>query len=1355
MSKKPFYLGLDIGTDSVGYAVTDTKYNILKFHGEPAWGSTIFEPASFNSERRGFRTSRKNIDRKKQRVGYVQDFFAEEIVKKDPRFFVRLQESALYRDEVNDQYILFNDEDYSDANYHNEYPTIHHLIQELMNNEAPHDVRLVYLTCAWLVSHRGHFLSNIDINNLDKIKDFQSVYTAFLAYFADNGYTTPWECTAVSDIGNALKEKTSITVKNKKLVAVLFDGKKPGKTITEEFPYSREAMVKLLSGGTCKLKDLFGKEEYEEFGSVSLGMDDDKLGEIMTNIGDDFDIIAELRSLFDWATLVDVLGKYSTISEAKVAIYNQHKKDLQTLKYFIRKYVPNRYDDVFRAEDKDNYVAYTYHTNDGNTSSLKKKTIEVVSKYLLQNVKDIIPTGDDAEKYQDMIARLETDSFLQKQKNTSNRVIPYQLYAYELKCILENASKYLPFLNKEDENGLTVKDKVYSVFTFKIPYFVGPLNAHSQHAWLERKAGKIYPWNFEEMVDLDVSEQNFIQRMTNRCTYIPGEPVLPKDSLLYHQFMVLNEINNIRINREKISVELKQRIYNELFLNVKKITRKKLIDFLICNGELEKGKEDLLTGVDITINSNLSSQIAFRQLLDKGILSTADVEKIIERASYAEDKTRLSKWLEKEFPQVDDTDRRYICRVKIKDFGRLSRAFLCELEGANKKTGEIMTIIGALWNTQNNLMELLSDEFTFMEKLKEIQRDYYAVNPVSLSDRMNEMYISNSVRRSVYRTLAIVKDVEKAFGVPEKIFVEMARGGAADQKGKRTKTRKQQILDLYALCKDEDVKHLKRQLDDMGEYAENRLQGDKLFLYYMQLGRCMYSGEPIELEKLGTKLYDIDHIYPQAFVKDDSIINNKVLVLSTKNGEKSDKYPIASDIRHAMKGFWSVLKDKQLISAEKYSRLVRNTPFTEEEKYGFINRQIVETSQSTKAVATILGEKYPDTEIVYCKARLTSEFRQEFDIWKSRTINDLHHAVDAYLNIVTGNVYSMKFTKKWFSPSSNYSVKTKTLFTRPLICDGVTVWDGEEMLKRVKKTATKNTAHLTKFAYFKHGGFFDQMPVPKSNGLVPRKKGLDPERYGGYNKAGVMFYIPTKYKLGKKTEVIIMSVEMLVGDRFLADKEFAIEYAYQRLEHILGKKVNEISFPMGMRPWKVNTVLSLDGYKVCISGIGSGGKCLIAQPFTPFLDNPFWNFYLKKLEAYLKKITENAKYVYSEEYDHISVLKNIELYDLYLHKYRNTIFRHRVNAPIDTLEKGRKRFVSLEINDQVRMLMNIHQTFGRTSSGGVDLKAIGGAGKTGATVNFSSSISNWKKKYTDVRIIDSSVTGLWTKTSDINLLELV
>ena len=57
-----------------------------------------------------------------------------------------------------------------------------------------------------------------------------------------------------------------------------------------------------------------------------------------------------------------------------------------------------------------------------------------------------------------------------------------------------------------------------------------------------------------------------------------------------------------------------------------------------------------------------------------------------------------------------------------------------------------------------------------------------------------------------------------------------------------------------------------------------------------------------------------------------------------------------------------------------------------------------------------------------------------------------------------------------------------------------------EDLQKVKKIAAKNTAHFTKYSFYKRGGLFDQMPVPAATGLVPLKKGMDPEKYGGYNK---------------------------------------------------------------------------------------------------------------------------------------------------------------------------------------------------------------------------------------------------------------
>ena len=188
MKSKKYYLGLDIGTDSVGYAACDEKYNLIKFHGEPVWGSVIFDAASLNAERRSFRSARRRLDRRQDRVVFLQEIFAEEVAKVDERFFIRLLESHLWRDDTPDRYIYFNDPTYTDKDYFNQYPTIHHLITELMDNKAPHDIRLVYLACAYLVSHRGHFLSNVDENNIDQIRDIQSVYSQFEGYLRANDY---------------------------------------------------------------------------------------------------------------------------------------------------------------------------------------------------------------------------------------------------------------------------------------------------------------------------------------------------------------------------------------------------------------------------------------------------------------------------------------------------------------------------------------------------------------------------------------------------------------------------------------------------------------------------------------------------------------------------------------------------------------------------------------------------------------------------------------------------------------------------------------------------------------------------------------------------------------------------------------------------------------------------------------------------------------------------------------------------------------------------------------------------------------------------------------------------------------
>ena len=49
-----YYLGLDMGTDSVGWAVTDMDYRIPKFKGNAMWGVRLFDESNTAEERRLF-----------------------------------------------------------------------------------------------------------------------------------------------------------------------------------------------------------------------------------------------------------------------------------------------------------------------------------------------------------------------------------------------------------------------------------------------------------------------------------------------------------------------------------------------------------------------------------------------------------------------------------------------------------------------------------------------------------------------------------------------------------------------------------------------------------------------------------------------------------------------------------------------------------------------------------------------------------------------------------------------------------------------------------------------------------------------------------------------------------------------------------------------------------------------------------------------------------------------------------------------------------------------------------------------------------------------------------------------------
>lgn len=154
-----YYIGLDIGTDSVGWAATNPKYEILKFKGKLMIGSRLFDSANTAADQRLYRSNTRRLDRKKWRIQLLQELFAPEISKVDFGFFQRLKDSFLKDEDkaVFQKNMLFNDKNYNDKDYHRDFPTIYHLRKALIENKKEYDVRLVYIALHHLIKHRGHF----------------------------------------------------------------------------------------------------------------------------------------------------------------------------------------------------------------------------------------------------------------------------------------------------------------------------------------------------------------------------------------------------------------------------------------------------------------------------------------------------------------------------------------------------------------------------------------------------------------------------------------------------------------------------------------------------------------------------------------------------------------------------------------------------------------------------------------------------------------------------------------------------------------------------------------------------------------------------------------------------------------------------------------------------------------------------------------------------------------------------------------------------------------------------------------------------------------------------------------------
>ena len=500
---KKFYLGMDIGTESVGMACTDENYNLLRAKGKDLWAVRLFDEAKDASERRAKRTARRRLQRRSQRIEWLQSIFAA--LMEDKTFFIRLNNSGFYEEDKDEilktRYSLFADFDYTDKEFYSAFPTIFHLRKALIEGNCDRiDLRHYYLALHHIIKYRGHFL--FEGEGVSDIRDIKRLFSEYNALLRELDMDIDLELS----VDKAEDFKTLALSKKGKN-----DKKKEGAILFNAVNTEKKEWIALLLGATVSPKKLFGEsyeEKYKDEKSFSFDGLTDESFEAMAEVYEDehLYLLTSARAIYNFTVFEKVLDGNSCISEAMVVLYEKHKKDLKLLKKFVKEnYAQAIYYKIFRSKkENSNYVNYIgYNQSKNKKESVSKCKVEEFYKFLKKTLQAENVADNQTLEY--IVKEIDEKNFLPKILHADNGLFPHQINEMELSKILDNLCKQYPAFEQLQDDGYTLKEKIEKIFKFKIPYYIGPLNVSSENAWMKRKAGKtgkITPWNFDDIINV-------------------------------------------------------------------------------------------------------------------------------------------------------------------------------------------------------------------------------------------------------------------------------------------------------------------------------------------------------------------------------------------------------------------------------------------------------------------------------------------------------------------------------------------------------------------------------------------------------------------------------------------------------------------------------------------------------------------------------------------------------------------------------------------------------------------------------------------------------------------------------------
>lgn len=240
------------------------------------------------------------------------------------------------------------------------------------------------------------------------------------------------------------------------------------------------------------------------------------------------------------------------------------------------------------------------------------------------------------------------------------------------------------------------------------------------------------------------------------------------------------------------------------------------------------------------------------------------------------------------------------------------------------------------------------------------QRERYAQLPARLLEKDEDIRDNPVVYRAINEARRVVNAIVRLYGAPEYINVEVGR-----DLGRSFTDRQRWITQNKGNQKKRDkaVEAIAGHLHCAADKVKP-IQVERYRLYQEQDGKCLYSGEAIDLKDAldPNGAYEIDHIIPYSLILDNTL-NNKVLVKWGENQRKGQRTPLM------------YMADSQKAAfLERVNSIFnkKGSPWSKR-KYDYLLQDTLDTTEP--------------------------EVRQLIDVWKSRNINDMRYITKYVFNL--------------------------------------------------------------------------------------------------------------------------------------------------------------------------------------------------------------------------------------------------------------------------------------------------------------------------------------------------------------------